>query len=158
MAWLSRSACFVEGAPRRERSAGSVYRDALGLLPDAHADYEQRAGDTCFGIWEPEKMGISFVAQKGNPSALGCDDVAATRAELEAKGVEFAGDALDTGVCHMAFFSDPDGNGLMLHHRYAAYGLPSWPTRRSVICGSGLPSSSSPVTRPPRGQPVGMAR
>jgi hypothetical protein len=141
MAWLSRSACFVEGAPRRERSAGSVYRDALGLLPDAHADYEQRAGDTCFGIWEPEKMGISFVAQKGNPSALGCDD-----------------DAFDTGVCHMAFFSDPDGNGLMLHHRYAAYGLPSWPTRRSVISGSGLPSSSSPVTRPPRGQPVGMAR
>ena len=51
----------------------------------------------------------------------GCDDVAATRAELEAKGVEFAGDTFDTGVCHMAFFSDPDGNDLMLHHRYAPY-------------------------------------
>ena len=43
----------------------------------------------------------------------------AARAELEAKGVEFAGDTLDTGVCHMAFFTDPDGNDLMLHSRYA---------------------------------------
>ena len=80
-----------------------------------------RLGNTCFGIWEPEKFGMAFVAQKGNPWPLGCDDVVATRAELEAKGVEFAGDILDTGVCHMAFFSDPDGNDLMLHHRYAPY-------------------------------------
>jgi catechol 2,3-dioxygenase-like lactoylglutathione lyase family enzyme len=101
--------------------ARSFYRDTLGLRPDEHADYEQWAGDTCFGIWEPKKMGMPFVAQKGNPWALGCDDVAATRAELEAKGVEFAGDTFDTGVCHMAFFSDPDGNDLMLHHRYAPY-------------------------------------
>ena len=39
--------------------------------------------------------------------------------ELEAKGVAFDGDTLDTGVCHMAFFRDPDGNALMLHRRYA---------------------------------------
>jgi catechol 2,3-dioxygenase-like lactoylglutathione lyase family enzyme len=99
----------------------SFYRDTLGLRPDEHGDYEQWAGDTCFGIWEPTKMGMPFVAQKGNPWALGCDDVAASRAELEAKGVEFAGDTFDTGVCHMAFFSDPDGNDLMLHDRYAPY-------------------------------------
>jgi predicted enzyme related to lactoylglutathione lyase len=71
--------------------------------------------------WEPEKRGLPFIAQKGNPWALGCDDVPATRAELEAKGVQFLGETLDTGVCHMAFFSDPDGNDLMLHHRYAPY-------------------------------------
>ena len=41
--------------------------------------------------------------------------------ELEAKGVEFAGEIFDTGVCHMAFFVDPDGNDLMLHHRYAPH-------------------------------------
>ena len=41
------------------------------------------------------------------------------RAELEAKGVEFAGETFDTGVCLMALFTDPDGNDLMLHHRYA---------------------------------------
>ena len=43
----------------------------------------------------------------------------AARKELESRGVEFLGDALDTGVCHMAFFADPDGNALMLHGRYA---------------------------------------
>ena len=93
--------------------ARSFYRDTLGLRPYEHGDYEQWAGDTCFGM--------PFVAQKGNPWALGCEDVAATRAELEAKGVEFAGETLNTGVCHMALFSDPDGNDLMLHHRHAPY-------------------------------------
>ncbi len=47
------------------------------------------------------------------------EDVAAARAELEGRGVVFAGDTFDTGVCHMAIFADPDGNALMLHHRYA---------------------------------------
>ena len=46
---------------------------------------------------------------------------AAKRAELEAKGVEFAGETLDSGVCQMAFFADPDGNELTLHRRYAPY-------------------------------------
>jgi predicted enzyme related to lactoylglutathione lyase len=54
-----------------------------------------------------------------NPLALQVEDVAAARAELEGRGVEFTGDILDTGVCHMAFFTDPDGNALMFHHRYA---------------------------------------
>jgi predicted enzyme related to lactoylglutathione lyase len=46
-------------------------------------------------------------------------DVAAARTELEAKGVEFLAETMDSGVCHMAFFRDPDGNALMLHNRYA---------------------------------------
>jgi predicted enzyme related to lactoylglutathione lyase len=54
-----------------------------------------------------------------NPIALRVDDVPAARAELESRGVAFHGDVLDSGVCHMAFFSDPDGNALMLHHRHA---------------------------------------
>jgi hypothetical protein len=45
--------------------------------------------------------------------------VAEARAKLEAAGVAFDGEILDTGVCHMAFFKDPDGNALMLHRRYA---------------------------------------
>ena len=97
------------------------YVDTLGLTPDPRGQYEVWAGGTCFGIWEPEKMGMDFVAQQGNPWPLGVDDVAAARAELEAAGVAFFGDTLDTGVCHMAFFSDPDANHLMLHHRYAPY-------------------------------------
>ena len=62
---------------------------------------------------------MEFAPQKTAHLALHVDDMAAARAELEAKGVEFAGETFDTGVCYMAFFEDPDGNALMLHHRYA---------------------------------------
>ena len=64
---------------------------------------------------------MAFAPQKNAHLALHVDDVAAARNELEAKGVEFAGEIFDTGVCHMAFFVDPDGNDLMLHHRYAPH-------------------------------------
>ena len=97
----------------------AFYVDTLGLRPDDKAQFEFWVGETCFGIWEPDKLGGSFAPQKNGHLALHVDDVAATRAELEAKGVEFLGDTLDTGVCHMAFFNDPDGNDLMLHSRYA---------------------------------------
>lgn len=103
-----------------ERSR-SFYVDTLGLRPDEHARFEAWAGTTCLGIWEPEKLGMAFAPQKNGHLALHVEDVAAARADLEAKGVEFFGDVLDTGVCHMAFFTDPDGNSLILHHRYAPY-------------------------------------
>ncbi len=101
-----------------ERSR-AFYIDTLGLRPDEDARFEFWAGETCFGIWEPEKQGMAFAPQKNAPPALHVDDVAAARAELEAKGVTFNGDTFDTGVCHMALFCDPDGNDLMLHHRHA---------------------------------------
>jgi catechol 2,3-dioxygenase-like lactoylglutathione lyase family enzyme len=97
----------------------AFYVDTLGLRPDDKAQFEFWAGDTCFAIWEPKRLGVEFAPQKNGHVALHVDDVQATRSELEAKGVEFAGDIFDTGVCHMAFFTDPDGNDLMLHHRYA---------------------------------------
>ena len=111
------------GIPSRdpERSR-AFYGETLGLRPDEKSQYEFWVGQTCVGIWEPEKQGMPFVAQTGNPWPLRCDDVAEMRAALAARGVEFFGDTLDTGVCHMAFFADPDGNQLMLHHRYAPYG------------------------------------
>ena len=99
----------------------AFYGGALGLRADDHAGYEFWAGETCLGIYEPERFGMKFAPQKNAHLALHVDDVAAAREELAAKGVEFAGDTLDTGVCHMAFFTDPDGNDLMLHHRYAPY-------------------------------------
>ena len=64
-------------------------------------------------------MGGTFAPQKNGHLALHVDDIDASRAELEAKGVEFIGETVDTGVCRMAFFNDPDGNDLMLHHRYS---------------------------------------
>jgi catechol 2,3-dioxygenase-like lactoylglutathione lyase family enzyme len=97
------------------------YDEALGLRPDEHARFEFWAGDTCLTIWEPARLGLEFAPQKNGHLALHVDDVGAARAELEAKGVDFLGETFDTGVCHMAFFTDPDGNDLMLHHRYAPY-------------------------------------
>src|ERR1700681_152036 len=101
-----------------ERSR-SFYVETLGLRPDERARFEVWVGETCFSIWEPERFGMNFSPQKNAHPALHVDDVAAARADLEGKGVVFAGETLDTGVCHMAFFSDPDGNDLMLHQRYA---------------------------------------
>lgn len=63
-------------------------------------------------------MGLEYAPNR-NHIALHVDDVAATRSVLETRGVRFDRETLDTGVCHMALFSDPDGNALMLHHRYA---------------------------------------
>jgi predicted enzyme related to lactoylglutathione lyase len=70
-------------------------------------------------VFDPVEMGIGDHQRNPNPIALQVDDVAAARGTLEERGVTFMGDIVDTGVCHMAFFADPDGNALMLHHRYA---------------------------------------
>ena len=67
---------------------------------------------------QSDAFGIEFEPHT-HPIALHVDDVHAARAELERQGVEFAHDTIDSGVCHMAHFHDPDGNALMLHHRYA---------------------------------------
>ena len=108
------------GIPSQDaKRSRTFYVEVLGLRSDDSAESEVWAGETCFAIWEPKRFGMEFAPQKNAHPALHVDDVAAARAELEAKGVVFAGDILDTGVCHMAFFSDPDGNDLMLHHRYA---------------------------------------
>ena len=108
--------------PTGERSR-DFYVETLGLRPDETGDGEFWVGETCFGIYEPTTFGMEFAPQKNAHLALHVDDVAAARAELEAKGVEFDGETFDTGVCHMAFFEDPDGNALMLHHRYAPRGV-----------------------------------
>ncbi|HEU0316288.1 MAG TPA: VOC family protein [Solirubrobacteraceae bacterium] len=109
---------FVAVPSEDSERTRSFYVDTLGLRPDEGARFEFWAGNTCFGIWEPARMGMPFAPQKNAHPALHVDDVAAARAELEAKGVVFLGETFDTGVCHMAFFTDPDGNDLMLHHRY----------------------------------------
>jgi catechol 2,3-dioxygenase-like lactoylglutathione lyase family enzyme len=110
------------GIPSRDADRSrAFYVDTLGLRPDPNSKYEFWVGETCFGIWEPEKMGFPFAPQTNAHPALHVEDVAAARKELEGKGVEFVADTFDTGVCHMALFKDPDGNDLMLHSRYAPY-------------------------------------
>jgi catechol 2,3-dioxygenase-like lactoylglutathione lyase family enzyme len=79
---------------------------------------EYETGTLTIAVMQSDAFGIEF-QRHSHPIALHVPDVAAARAELEAKGVEFAVDTVDSGVCHMAYFSDPDGNALMFHHRYA---------------------------------------
>jgi catechol 2,3-dioxygenase-like lactoylglutathione lyase family enzyme len=97
------------------------YVETLGLRPDERSRNEFWVGDTCFAIWEPGRFGMDFQPQPNGIALLRVEDVAAARQELEAKGVEFVGETVDTGVCHMATFRDPDGNELVLHRRYAPY-------------------------------------
>ena len=93
----------------------------LGLRPDDRAGNEFWVGDTCFAIWEPARFGMEFQPQRNGIVLLRVEDVAVAREELEVKGIEFVGETVDTGVCHMATFRDPDGNELVLHRRYAPY-------------------------------------
>ena len=112
---------FVAIPSQDAERARRFYGETLGLRRDDHGQNEFWAGNTCLGIWEPERLGMPFAPQKNGHLALHVEDVAAARADLERRGITFAGDTFDTGVCHMAFFTDPDGNDLMLHHRYAPY-------------------------------------
>jgi catechol 2,3-dioxygenase-like lactoylglutathione lyase family enzyme len=109
------------GVPSRDADrTREFYVETLGLRADDHSKYEFWVGETCFAIWEPQQYGIEFAPQRHAAFALHVDDVDVARKELEAKGVEFL-ETLDTGVCHMASFRDPDGNDVMLHRRYAPY-------------------------------------
>lgn len=103
-------------------AAVAFYGDTLGLTRSAYrpersfAEFE--TGNLTLSIINPEKMGMQHNVSH-NAIALHVDDMVAARARLEAAGVTLMGDTFDTGVCHMTFFVDPDGNALMLHHRYA---------------------------------------
>jgi catechol 2,3-dioxygenase-like lactoylglutathione lyase family enzyme len=101
--------------------ARAFYVDTLGLRRDAHSQTEFWAGDQCFTLWKPEWVGMEFAPATTSQITLHVADVPEARAELEAKGVEFEGEIFDTGVCHFAFFFDPDGNRLALHNRYRPY-------------------------------------
>jgi catechol 2,3-dioxygenase-like lactoylglutathione lyase family enzyme len=116
------------GIPSRDTERSRrFYVETLGLRADPKSGNEFWVGQTCFGIWEPERFGMTFEPTTNGLALLRVDDVAAARDELEGKGVEFKGETFDTGVCHMATFLDPDGNELVLHRRYAPYSDGSQP-------------------------------
>ena len=102
--------------------AKEFYGETLGLEKSKQwgemPAQEFETGNLTIALMQPDAFGDTF-ARHQFPIALHVDDVAEARAELEGKGVEFTNDTLDSGVCHMAFFHDPDGNALMLHSRYA---------------------------------------
>jgi predicted enzyme related to lactoylglutathione lyase len=111
------------GMPTRDlEQAVRFYGETLGLrrsVYNAERNYSEfETGNLTLSVYNAEQMGLAHNVNP-NPLALHVADVAAARETLQARGVSFEGETLDTGVCHMAFFSDPDGNALMLHHRYA---------------------------------------
>lgn len=103
-------------------AAIEFYCQTLGL--EHSVDYgkipggEVEAGSLTLQVVDAAAVGREF-EPNGHPIAFHVGDVEATRAELESKGVKFVADTLDSGVCHMAFFTDPAGNSLMIHNRYA---------------------------------------
>ena len=109
---------FLAVPSRDADRSRAFYVDTLGLRPDDKARYEFWAGETCFAVYEPEKLGMEFHPNRASHAALHVDDIEAAQAELSSRGVEFLG-TTDTGVCKMAFLADPDDNALMLHSRYA---------------------------------------
>jgi predicted enzyme related to lactoylglutathione lyase len=102
--------------------AVQFYGETLGLERSVYLQERNYAefetGNLTLSVIDAEKMGLEHVPVRSG-IALHVDDVAATRTTLEDRGVSFTRDTLDTGVCHMATFDDPDGNLLILHHRYA---------------------------------------
>jgi catechol 2,3-dioxygenase-like lactoylglutathione lyase family enzyme len=116
---------FVAIGTRQFDTAFEFYTSVLGLECSKRyrrtpgAEFE--TGTLTLQLIESEAHGLDF-HPNNHPIALHVDDVEAARAELSQRGLEFPVETLDTGVCHMAFFKDPDGNALMLHHRYAPRG------------------------------------
>lgn len=112
---------FLAVPTRDMEAAVEFYGTTLGLKRSVYikdrgfAEFE--TGNLTLSIIDSDKMGLEYNVNR-NALALRVDDVAASRKQLEDRGVNFKGDILDTSVCHMAFFADPDGNALMLHHRY----------------------------------------
>ncbi len=101
--------------------ATSFYRDTLGLPQVSEQGFPefQLGENVSVYLLDMSKVGSSWQGPHTAHVALRVPDVAEARRELEAKGIEFDGEILDTNVCHMAFFKDPDGNQFMLHRRYA---------------------------------------
>jgi predicted enzyme related to lactoylglutathione lyase len=113
---------FVAISTRDLPKAVEFYGQTLGLPRSVYLEERNYAefetGNLTLSVIDAAKMGMEH-SVRGHEIALHVEDVQATRATLEQRGVQFRGEIVDTGVCHMALFNDPDGNPLMLHHRYA---------------------------------------
>jgi catechol 2,3-dioxygenase-like lactoylglutathione lyase family enzyme len=113
---------FITVSTKNIDAAEEFYGTVLGLplskrwgqMPAA----EFETGNLTIAVMQSDAFGLEFRANN-HPIELRVDDVEAARAELESRGVAFKGDILDSGVCQQAFFEDPDGNALAIHHRYA---------------------------------------
>jgi len=107
--------------PTRDRArAVAWYRDVLGLAVSEFTDAEVETPNLTLSFWSPEEQGEAFVPNE-NGIALRVADVEAALEEVRGHGSEVGG-LQDTGVCHMGFVKDPDGNVVILHRRYEPRG------------------------------------
>lgn len=118
---------FITVATKDFDGAVEFYGKVLGLPESKRwgsmpaAEFE--TGNLTIAVMQSDAFGLEFRANN-HPIELRVEDVAEARAELESRGVAFEGETLDSGVCHQAFFADPDGNALAIHHRYAPASAP----------------------------------
>jgi uncharacterized protein YcnI/catechol 2,3-dioxygenase-like lactoylglutathione lyase family enzyme len=113
---------FITVATQDYERAAKFYGETLGLkfskrwgsMPAG----EFETGNLTIALMQVDAFNIEF-RPNNLPIEFHVDDFEAAKAELESRGVEFKGDTLDSGVCHQAFFNDPDGNALAIHNRYA---------------------------------------
>ena len=108
---------FVSVPTHDLRRSTAWYHDVLGLPESEFSEGEVETPNVTLVFWEPEEQGVTFVPNQ-NGIALRVADVEAAVQEVGAAGGEIMG-IEDTGVCHMGFVKDPDGNVLILHRRYA---------------------------------------
>ena len=112
---------FVSVLTQDIARAKHFYADVLGLEieTEGESDMEFRLGQVTLDVFDPASIGQSFAPSPAG-IALRVPDVDTARSELEAKGVVFDGETIETSVCRQAWFKDPDGNALMLHRRFDA--------------------------------------
>jgi len=116
---------FITVSTKDFDAAREFYGNVLGL-PESKQwgqmpAVEFETGNLTIAVMQSDAFGIE-PSVNTHPIELRVEDFEAARAELESRGVEFKGDTLDSGVCFQAFFADPDGNALAIHHRYAPPG------------------------------------
>ena len=116
---------FITVPTQNFEEADKFYGEVLGLERSKQwgsmPAREYETGSLTIAVMQSDAFGIEFKPHT-HPIALHVEDVEEARSALEANGIKFQADTMDSGVCHMAFFSDPDGNALMFHHRYAPPG------------------------------------
>ena len=112
---------LIIGSTDFERSK-KFYGEVLGLERGKQwgnmPGQEYETGNLTIAVIQSDAFGMEFKPSP-NPLEFRVEDFEAAKSELESKGVEFQGDPIDSGVCLQTFFTDPDGNVLGIHHRYA---------------------------------------
>jgi predicted enzyme related to lactoylglutathione lyase len=121
---------FVSIPVRDKDRAAKFYAETLGLQLNQLTGGnwpEFETGNVTLAVVVPEQLGLEFEPLPFGSVAIRVPDVGEARTKLESAGIEFERDTVDSGVCHMAFFRDSEGNGLMIHKRYAPYSDGSTP-------------------------------